>query len=164
MCLSVWDEYKRLQQRASRCRHNDTIDVHEEQLDEFLTKYGSNTTPFDLHDCRRQQKNLARNRARKRLHRADALQREATWLIRGAAPDPVEEATRNDLLTRVKERVSSEEWRMLWGVATHGYTPTARDYGIPVGTLKARVSRCRSRLRRDQGSEAEPGAVADNGT
>jgi hypothetical protein len=99
MLPSAWDEYGRLQRTS--CRHlNDDGWTVEEQQDEFLEKYGRDPTPFDLHDCRRWLKNLARNRLRKRRQRAVALRREAPWLVRPAAPNPMEDATRNDLLTR----------------------------------------------------------------
>lgn len=146
MLPSAWDEFGRLQQTS---RHHPDADgwTVEEQQDEFLEKYGRNPTPFDLHDCRRWLKNLARNRPRKRRQRAEALRREALWLLRPEASDPVEDAARNDQLTWVKERVSTEEWRMLRAVADGDYATAARDLGMAVGTLKARVFRCRMRLR-----------------
>jgi hypothetical protein len=114
MSPSAWDEYQRLQRWVSHCHVDDTARTHEEQQDEFLMKYGWSAAPFDLYDCRRWQKNLARNRARKQRQRHEALRGEAPWLVRPATPDPSEAAARKDQLTWVKARVSIEEWRMLW--------------------------------------------------
>jgi hypothetical protein len=146
MLPSAWEEFARLQRLACRSHLDNNGWTVEEQLDEFLEKYPQDPTPFDLHDCRRWLKNLASNRARKLRKRAKALRREAPWLVRPAAPDPFEEAASKDQLTRVKEQVSADEWRMLRGVAAADYATVARNLGLVVGTLKARVSRCRLRL------------------
>jgi hypothetical protein len=147
MLPSAWDEFARLQQLACRPHIDNNSWTVEEQLDEFLEMYPQDLTPFNLHDCRRRLKNLARNRARKLRRRVEALRREAPWLVRPAAPDPFEETAKKDQLARVKERVSPDEWRMLYGVAAGDYATVARHLGMAVGTLKALVSRCRLRLR-----------------
>jgi DNA-binding NarL/FixJ family response regulator len=144
----TWLEFARLQRLASRTQLVDHGWTAEEQLDEFLKRYAPDPTRFDLHDCRRWLKNLARNRTRKLHQRGDSLRRAAHRLARPAAPDPAEGVARNDQLTWVKERVSAEEWRVLRMLAdSSGYEVIAHQLGMAIGTLKARVSRCRSRLR-----------------
>src|SRR5207237_4436920 len=100
MSPSAWEEFARLQRLAHHPRLDNSRTV-EEQMDEFLEKYPKNLTSFDLHDSRRWLKNLARNRARKFRQRAEALRREAPWLVRPPPADPFKEAARNDQLTWV---------------------------------------------------------------
>jgi len=127
--------------------------VRDEQLDALLKRHARDVRPFDLHDSRRQLKNLDRNLARKDRHRVDILKRNAAHIGSVPVENPLTAAIRHEQCATVRQ-AAGDDWELLRAMADGGFDEVAAQLGVPVGTIKSRVSRARSRLRSSLGGVA----------
>ena len=141
MSTELWTEYARLQRLAEAGK------IRDDHLDHFLKCYIDEGFSFELHDCRRRLKNFDRNSHRTDSHRAALLRRHAfrASSIPVASLPEVAAATAE---VRAAVRLSAgDDWPLLQATIDGDYPQLALQMQVPVGTLKARVSRSRARLR-----------------
>ena len=142
-----WDELARIQAEVAddkprtRARRQALDDAYSVVLDE-LDKH----TDASL---KRRFANLVSNRRRKFRERR-AIEKFLTRGVTEAddALDPVETLSRREAAAQVLNEVGPGEQALLWAVAEgRSYEDLASEAGEPSGTIKARVSRLRNRLR-----------------
>jgi DNA-directed RNA polymerase specialized sigma24 family protein len=140
MLSPFWAEYARLQSLAERGL------AREEQLDRHLKTPPIENQTFDLHTARRKSKNTYRNSRR--------TEHDRIALIRRYAHDFVTPTlTPDDLVSSMELRVevrkaAGDGWGLLHDTLDGDYADVAALRKMPVGTLKAKVSRLRSQLER----------------
>lgn len=142
-----WDELARIQAEVAddkprtRARRQALDDAYSVVLDEL----GEHTAA----SLRQRFSNLVSNRRRKFRERR-AIEK---FLVRGDteaddALDPVEILSRREVAAQVLTEVGPGERALLWAVAEgRSYEDLAAEAREPAGTIKARVSRLRTRLR-----------------
>ncbi len=139
MSTELWTEYARIQRLVEVGK------THDGHLDHFLKRYIDDGLPFELHDCRRRLKNFDRNAKRVDSHRAVLLQRYA-YHVSHVQPPPDAAAATAEIRAGVRI-VAGDDWPLLRATIDGDYASLARQMQTPVGTLKARVSRSRAKLR-----------------
>ncbi len=138
MPVPFWDEYARVQHLV------ETGKAREEQLNALLSCYVESGQPFDLRDCRRRLKNLARNLARKDRDRRALLKNHVP--NSSSVDSPCETMIRRETIALIRS-AAGHDWNLVWATIEGNYAAAAAGSGVPVGTVKARVSRCKTKLR-----------------
>lgn len=129
---------------ADRCRVDDRSYGTDEQLEFILSTIENGNRP-DQESVDR----LSQNRSRKyRRHRRILDERFALPQFFVTAEDTAfASAAINDDVRWVQQNTSVDEWRCLWDLANGtSYREIADRMHLSVGTLKAKIARCRQRL------------------
>lgn len=141
-----WDELTHIQSIVEKQRPSSPAEMH--GIDEAYTMVVSEVTEHTAQSLRRRFWNLVSNRVPK-YRRRNAIENRLAWGTPAeGARDPIEVLVQLELVSIVQTEVEPGEDMLLWGVATgRSYEELASAMGVPVGTLKARASRLRRRLR-----------------
>ena len=139
-----WQLFCKYHPYADRTLLDDRALGTDEQLD-FILSAMENGRALDPGAVER----LSQNRSRKYRHHRKILE-ERFALPRFFVTDDesaLATAATNEGIGFVKRHASDDEWNCLWALANGDtYRDIAASMKLSVGTLKARVSRCRERL------------------
>jgi hypothetical protein len=136
---SPWGIVASLQRAASAPRVDDRVRGIEDALDAVvgMIELGQPILANVV-------KNLGSNRAAK----ARARRRiSATYLAPIADHRSSDRIETRQMLCLARTLLGESEFALLVDAVCDSYVDAARDHGVPVGTVKARVSRSRARLR-----------------
>lgn len=139
MLSPYWTEYARLQSLVEMGK------AHDEQLDLFLKNQSLGNDRFDTYQSRRQSKNLGRNLKRKERSRSNLLKRNFDRVARKIAETPVESLLHGEQAEVVRQS-AGKDWLVLRDTVDGDYESKSTELGIPVGTLKSRVSRAKAKM------------------
>lgn len=139
-----WHLFCRYHPFADGCRLDDRSYGTDEQLEFILSALENGNQPDHATVDR-----LSQNRSRKyRYHRRILEERFALPQFFVTADDTAfASAAIDDDVSWVQQNTSVDEWRCLWDLANGiKYREMADRMRLSVGTLKARIARCRQRL------------------
>jgi hypothetical protein len=142
-----WLLYTLLQQTADSRNLDALAWANDERAEDYLDAIAAGILPPEFNDLCKWLKYLPGNRAQKHVHRARLLKRRCHDICRPDPPSPEAAAEHADDLARVRHLATDREWALLNRVACYGLAAVADAERMPVGTLKAQLSRCRCRLR-----------------
>jgi hypothetical protein len=142
-----WLLYALLGQAADSHTLDDLAWANDERAEAYLDAMLGDNLPADLAELGCWLKYLPENRAKKHEHRRRLLELHGKELCRPGYPSPEVEAERADELARVRCLTTEREWDLLTRTAVAGLNAVADAEGLPVGTLKSQLHRCRERLR-----------------
>jgi hypothetical protein len=140
MLSPFWAEYARVQSLVEQGK------AYDEQLDFILKNKPCDDKCFDLHNSRRQLKNLSRNLERKKRSQKNLLERNCDCVGPKPFETPDVTAVRHEQATFLRQ-AAGEYWPLLRDTLDGDYESKSAEIRIPVGTIKSRVSRARARLR-----------------
>lgn len=146
-----WSDYACLQEQSDRIK---TIKhkawAVEDQLNAFLDSLAKCSLPAEKTTREKWLINLATNRQKKHRNRSRLLQK---WMVTVRPEFSPSELTilklvQDEQLAQVRTLTTEQEWRILYGLSLdRDYKTIAQSESISVAALKAKVSRCRHRLR-----------------
>jgi hypothetical protein len=137
-----------LLQFAADSRNLDALAwANDERVEAYLDVIAVATHPAEFTELTCWLKHLPKNRAQKYARRRRLLERHRHELHRPDYPSPEAAAEQADDLARVRHLTNEREWDLLRCAAADGLNAVAGAEGVPLGTLKSQLSRCRRRLR-----------------
>jgi hypothetical protein len=135
-----------LLQQTVDIRHIDAMAwANDERFESFLDACVAGDLPADLHELGPRLKYMPGNRAQKHSRRGRLLERYCND-FRRTTPSPATRAELADDVAWVKKRTTDREFRLLGRAAVEPLEEIAKSEGLPLGTLKSLLSRCRARL------------------
>jgi len=139
-----WSVVTRLQQQANRRHLDHRVWVDEERLDELLSRADqSDLSAEELAKLSRQVQNRAKKHLRRKHIRTTYAHTRPEY--HSGQFDAVEA---RDAVEALRRRVSKAVWGLFQRVTeAPNYKTLAAELGVPVGTLKAKVSRVRAQVR-----------------
>lgn len=144
-----WNTLRRLQAVTDSTIVNARTNGREEALCLLVEELALGKIPSSAEAMERRYRTLSSNRAVKYRNRKSLAEQVAYELqAKHAEQDPAELMTVRQVTAVVLERVEQEEWELLQLLSEEAtYSEVAGKLTVPIGTLKARVSRLRHRLR-----------------
>lgn len=140
----LWQLFAQYHPFADRIQLDDRGFGTDEQL-EFILSAIKDGTDIDPRSVDR----LSQNRSRKHRHHRKILEERFAlpqFLITDG-DTAFTTAAINDDVGWVRRHTSDDEWNCLWALANGAtYVDVAASMNLGIGTLKAKVSRCRERL------------------
>jgi hypothetical protein len=138
----AWDYYQALQTRASKT-HDDSS---EEALSFIVALIIKGQLPLSEAELDRVVDNHLAGERQKQRRRNELLEKYA---VEPCGKDVSEHDWHRELIETLYKLLSAAQWQLLYQIATgRPYQEISKESNTPVGTLKSKVSRARSTLRK----------------
>jgi RNA polymerase sigma factor (sigma-70 family) len=158
-----WDAFGRLQAAIDSRVVNTWNNARDEALTELLEELAAGVVPVGEHAIEQRHRKLTASRAKKYRHRV-RLEDQVAYHFQHQQPtqDQASRAGLHQLVVFASEGLPTADRELLREVFGDGrsYREVASKTGKPVGTLKARVSRLRRKIRNSRVSETIRVALA----
>jgi DNA-binding NarL/FixJ family response regulator len=145
-----WDAFGRLQAATNSHVISAWTNASDEALTELLEELAAGVVPSNATAIEQRHRALTANRAKKYRHRATLEDQVVHHMRRQQQrPDQADLAGVRQLVALASASLPAEDRELLRDVLGNGmsYREAASRLAKPVGTLKARISRLRRRLR-----------------
>jgi DNA-binding NarL/FixJ family response regulator len=144
-----WCTLLRLQTAANSRVVNARTQGQEEAISLIIEELAVGEVPTNAETMERHYRTLSANRAGKYRHRT-MLARQVAYehQVRHVDHGPTEVIALQQVTTLLSEELTSQDWELLREIGDGtSYSEVGRKLGVPVGTVKARVSRLRRHMR-----------------
>jgi DNA-binding NarL/FixJ family response regulator len=144
-----WETLRHLQEDTDSFLVNSYTKGKEEALCSLVEELAAGMIPSDAEAMERRYRTLSTNRSAKYRYRSllggqIAYERQ----VQHSDYDPIELITLKQLTVLVSAELAAQEWELLREIGNGAsYLEVARKLDVPIGTVKARVSRLRHKLR-----------------